>query len=100
MLCENCGKRLPANSKVCILCGQAQREELPKPCPECGAERVKANAGAGSGLLSLSQYGKSFPSRTEVLALVCTACGHTTFYANKPLNLVVKRKDKPIKEQE
>lgn len=58
------------------------------PCPECGGERVVARL--------RTQYPRRdvkvaeaafFPRSSPLRALVCTACGHTSFYATRPEKL-------------
>ena len=76
-------------------------KKSPSPCPECGAERIEADVkDSQSGSLILKQAGKLLGAKSSVMALVCTGCGYTAFYAATPLKLVIKRPDKPPKERE
>jgi ribosomal protein S27AE len=72
----------------------ADDQTLPQPtpsaCPECGTMRVVAEglnsvriARADTNLL-----GQALGSNnSELWALVCPQCGHTTFYAKNPGHL-------------
>lgn len=51
----------------------------PSRCPECGGTRVAADAYSGMQLVASGSHESS-----ELRALVCVACGHTTFYAKEP----------------
>jgi hypothetical protein len=51
----------------------------PSPCPECGGTRVAADAYSGMQLVASGTHRSS-----ELRALVCVMCGHTTFYAKEP----------------
>ncbi len=51
----------------------------PSPCPECGGARVAAAAYSGMQIVASGSHQSS-----ELRALVCVACGHTTFYAKEP----------------
>lgn len=60
----------------------------PRPCPECGGERVYAEGGR---YMSMA-YKRTATSPKFALggpdlglhALVCTNCGYTTFYVRDP----------------
>lgn len=49
------------------------------PCPECGGPRVTADTYSGVQIVASGSHQSS-----ELRALVCIACGHTTFYAKEP----------------
>lgn len=54
-------------------------------CPECGGERVLAEA---LNSVQLVRPGTALPGitnpTTRLWAVVCLRCGHTTLYAKKP----------------
>lgn len=54
-------------------------ETRPIACPECGGTRVAADAYSGMQIVASGSH-----ESTELRALVCVACGHTTFYAKEP----------------
>jgi len=54
----------------------------PRPCPECGGERVHAAMAHTVQLWPADAMGVR---RTVPRALVCTGCGHTTLYVDDPL---------------
>lgn len=64
------------------------------PCPECRGERVSAKPIAVGYVLHVERL----IGQSDMWALVCTVCGHTSFYAMEPQKLVKKRPDKPIGE--
>lgn len=58
-----------------------------EPCSECGGERVQAECGPAMYVLK-SQKNKLFNLSSHALtAIVCTQCGHTTFYTLNPSQL-------------
>ncbi len=64
---------------------------LSRPCVECGGERILADTLPN---VVLTQYDRGlFAKSSHTVALVCTYCGHTTFYAKDPLALIIKRSD-------
>jgi len=68
-----------------------------KPCPECGGKRIDAEiATHTSGNVVLKQKYRLFTKTSRLTALICTNCGYTSLYADKPQNLIDKRPDKPI----
>jgi len=73
----------------------------PKPCPECGGERIEAeHEGQLTRRVSLKPdiwHGQYKSKSSYVKALVCTACGYTVLYAKNPLDLIDKRPDRAIK---
>ncbi len=58
----------------------------PSPCPECGGARVAADAYSGVQIVASRSKQSS-----ELLALVCVACGHTTFYAKEPSRMAPRQ---------
>jgi hypothetical protein len=61
-----------------------------KPCPECGGERVRAQAGPYAFQLTPEQSTKFFKPFSGTVALVCTICGYISWYATEPEKLIVK----------
>ncbi len=61
-----------------------------KLCPECGGERVRAQAGPYAFQLTPEQSNKFFKPSSETVALVCTNCGYMSWYATEPEKLIVK----------
>jgi hypothetical protein len=61
----------------------------PTPCPECKSERVLAKpAGNYLCLVAPTDMLPGFTGRwSDVWAVVCLSCGHTTFYAKRPERL-------------
>lgn len=69
-----------------------------KPCPECGGQRVYAEAIVSVRIndtsVMLKQPKRSIPllsgkSRySDTVALTCLVCGCTAMYATKPANLM------------
>ncbi len=59
----------------------AKTAHAPRPvaCPECGGARVAADAYTGMQIVASRSH-----QSTELRALVCVTCGHTTFYAKEP----------------
>lgn len=108
MICLNCGNELPDDSTLCNNCVHPVKTAsnlLPKPtpCPECGGERVEAELEVYRSFRlrrpGLKYYFGNNPNVvSEIRVFVCTYCGYTAFFAQDPLNLVVKRPDGPIKE--
>ncbi|MBV9689126.1 MAG: hypothetical protein JO202_05375 [Ktedonobacteraceae bacterium] len=67
----------------------------PKPCPECGGERVEAHCTyqlvqVNIPTEKLRRYSLPNLGHSPVSALVCVNCGYTTFYAQHPDRLVEK----------
>lgn len=63
------------------------RQPQPKPCPECGGERIPAK-GTPTMAVFNAQVKRLFGVPTSALdALVCTRCGYITFYARNPAQL-------------
>ncbi len=58
----------------------ARTAHAPRPiaCPECGGARVAADAYSGMQIVASGSH-----QSTELRAVVCVACGHTTFYAKE-----------------
>ena len=57
-------------------------------CPECGGERVRAQAGPYAFQLSSEQSHKFFKPSSGTVALVCTSCGYVSWYATDPEKLI------------
>lgn len=75
--------------------GKREKEEManaetlptPKPCPECGGDRIPADVWGNTALL-VSDPTKLLGYQTVRLrAVVCTQCGYTRFYATQPEKL-------------
>ncbi len=66
---------------------QMQRP-TPKPCPECGGERVftKYTKQYPNVEIKLTQPGL-FMNTSTIDALTCLTCGYTTLYATQPNKL-------------
>lgn len=62
----------------------------PSPCPECHGERVAAKALNDMRLIKPDAVFPDNRIMTELWALACTSCGHTTFYAKDPHVLLPK----------
>ncbi len=58
----------------------------PSPCPECGGTRVAADASSGVQIVASGSHHSS-----ELRALVCVMCGHTTFYAKEPEHMASRK---------
>jgi len=57
----------------------------PSPCPECSGTRA-ADASSGVQIVASGSNQSS-----ELRALVCVMCGHTTFYAKEPEHMVSRK---------
>ncbi len=57
-------------------------ELRPIACPECGGARVAADAYSGMQIVASGSR-----ESTELRAVVCVACGHTTFYVKEPARM-------------
>lgn len=62
----------------------------PSPCPECGGDRVAADAYSGVQIVASGTNQSS-----ELRALVCVRCGHATFYAKEPGRMALPERDRP-----
>lgn len=51
----------------------------PYACPECGGPRINAEAYSGMQVVVPGTVQSS-----QLRAVVCVRCGHTTFYAKEP----------------
>ncbi len=65
-------------------------QPAPDACPECGTTRIAAeglnNVRVARSDVSLISKGTA-THNSELWALVCPHCGHTTFYAKNPSHL-------------
>lgn len=77
-----------------------EEELVAKPCFECGGERVLAQLNLDTTLYGYDWKLKQPAGHSGVIAVVCSNCGLTFFYAEEPHELVVKRPDKPISEDQ
>lgn len=61
----------------------------PKPCPECGGERIRARTVPPVGLTPepLALFSRPI---SEMVAIACINCGYTSFYAINPEKIVRK----------
>lgn len=66
------------------------------PCPECGFERILVEG--MTTYMGVKKVGMPATSGSSALwALMCTHCGHTTFYTKEPQKLVERRPDLPAR---
>lgn len=99
--CLNCGKERPEIYQICLKCGSARYSSVRDdnvsltPCPECGGERSRAELRGSFHLAQPGSSGIDSSKVSEIAVLVCNSCGYIAFYATSPLNLLVKRPDKP-----
>ena len=65
-----------------------------RPCPECGGRRVAGKAARNLHLRAqLDTYQRNLDLR--VPALVCTVCGHISFYTEKLADLLQTIQEHP-----
>jgi predicted nucleic-acid-binding Zn-ribbon protein len=58
------------------------------PCPKCRNMMIRAQAHGYVALYPINRSLGNLFSGTHCLALVCTECGYTEFYAKNPKSLL------------
>ena len=61
------------------------QDPSPKPCPECGGQRIEASTTPSVALIQPLQSARAFfTGKSNIFSMkvfVCTRCGYTIFYA-------------------